>query len=369
MKIAAFACVCCAAFASPAFANSFSQLFRETSHDFGTVARAAKTEFRFEFENPYSQPIHVRSVRTSCGCTTPMIETETVPPGGRGSILARFNTGTHSGARAATVTVTFDKPSYGEAQLHVKGYIRTDVVFQPGEANFGSVAQGESKSMDIVLDYAGKPTWEITRIQCDESCVRIEKEEKARNNGRIQYAVKIRLDETAPAGPIESEIVVHTNDRNLTTVPLRLTANVLPDISVHPNLFSLGDISASDSIKQVLVLKAQQPFRVLAIKSDEFEIQHGELTDQPRALHTLPIQLRTLAQQGFGELKGKVTVETDFPSKSVLSIDVVYRLKTPTSASRGPFNPYRDGRDDIEAILFRRVSPVSTETSVETPYR
>jgi hypothetical protein len=365
MRPAAFAFVWCAAFASPVLANSYSQLFRETSHDFGTVARAAKTEYRFQFENPYNQPIHVRSVRTSCGCTTPIIETELVAPGEKGSILARFNTGTHSGARAATVTVSFDKPSYGEVQLHVKGYIRTDVVFQPGEANFGSVVQGESKSMSIVLDYAGKPNWEITRILCDESCIQIEKEEKSRSNGRIQYNMMIRLNDNAPAGPIESEIVIHTNDRNLTSFPLRLTANVLPEISVHPNLFSLGDITAGDSIKQVLVLKAQQPFRILDIESDEFQIQHGDLSDQPKTLHTVPIQLGVIAREGSGESKGRIIVKTDFPSKSDLSIDVIYRLKTPVTAGRGFFNPLRDDASD----LSQPSEPALQETVIDTPYR
>jgi hypothetical protein len=365
MRIAAVALAWCAAFASPSLANSFTQLFRETSHDFGTVARAAKTEYRFQFENPYNATIHVRSVRTSCGCTTPIIETETIAPGGRGSILARFNTGTHSGARAATVTVTFDKPSFGEVQLHVKGYIRTDVVFQPGEVNFGSVSQGEGKTMEVVLDYAGKSTWEITQVKCDEACVEIEKEEKSRNNGRIQYAMKVRLNESAPAGPMESEIVIHTNDRNLTTVPLRLTANITPEISILPNLFSLGDISVGESIKQVLILKAQQPFRVLSIKSDEFEIQHGELSDQPKTLHTLPIQLGSLSKEGFGDSKGKIRVETDFPAKPALSIDVIYRLKTPSSASVGPYNPLRD---DAEPSVSPDNSP-AIEKLVDTPFR
>lgn len=365
MRIATVALAWCVAFASPSVANSFTQMFRETSHDFGTVARAAKTEYRFQFENPYNTPIHVRSVRTSCGCTTPIIETETIAPGGRGSILARFNTGTHSGARAATVTVTFDKPSFGEVQLHVKGYIRTDVVFQPGEVNFGSISQGEGKSMDVLLDYAGKSTWEITHVQCDESCIEIEKEEKSRNNGRIQYAVKVRLSENAPAGPIESEIVIHTNDRNLTTVPLRLTANVMPEISILPNLFSLGDVSVGESTKQVLILKAQQPFRVLSIKSDEFEIQHGELSDQPKAFHTLPIQLRTISREGFGEAKGKIQVETDFATKPTLSIDVIYRLKTPASASVGPYNPLRGEAEPSGSADDRPV----IEKLVDTPFR
>jgi hypothetical protein len=354
------AALVCAAWAPSCLANQFNQMFRSTSHDFGTVAKAAKTEYRFQFENPYNQPIHVRNVRTSCGCTTPIIETETVPPGGKGSILARFNTGTHSGARAATVTVTFDKPSFGEVQLQVKGYIRTDVVFQPSEVNFGSVAQGESKSLDILVDYAGKPSWQIAGIRCDESCIRIEKQETMRQNGRIQYLMKIYLSEDAPAGPIASEIVIQTNDRNLTTVPLSLTANVMSEIAVSPNMLSLGDIAVGQTIKQVVVLKAQQPFRVLDVRSDEFQVECNAISDEARLLHTLPLVMETSGGGVSGESKGTITIETDFRSKPILSLDVIYRVKTPAAGNFGPYNPLRDlasgtlGEDQGEVVVETR---------------
>jgi hypothetical protein len=371
MRLAPFALALasCAFVASSSSANTFSQMFRETSHDFGTVARAAKTEYRFLFVNPLNQPIHVRSVRTSCGCTTPVIETETVPAGGQGSILARFNTGTHSGARAATITVTFDKPSYSEVQLHVKGYIRTDVVFQPGEVNFGSVAQGESKTLEVVLDYAGKPTWQVTQIRCDESCIHVEKEERSRNNGRVQYMLRVRLSDDAMAGPLESEIVLHTNDRNLTTVPLRLTANVMAEISAHPNLLSLGDIAYGEAIKQLVVLKAQEPFRVIAITSEGFRIQHGSFSEAPKTLHTLPLQLETLGEEDEkgepGERKGTILVETDHPSKPKLSIDVIYRLKTPKTSNFTPVNPLRT----LAAERSDKNMSITAEDSSETSFR
>ncbi len=369
MRIFAIAALLCAAWNPTCLANQFSQMFRSTTHDFGTVAKAAKTEYRFVFENPYSQPIHVRNVRTSCGCTTPIIETEMVPPGGQGSILAKFNTGTHSGARSATVTVTFDQPNFGEVQLNVKGYIRTDVVFQPGEVSFGSVSQGESKSVEILVDYAGKPSWQITNIRCDEKFIEIDREEISRQNGRIQYAMKVRLKDDAPVGPLETEIVVQTNDRNLTTVPLRLTATVQADISVSPNMLSLGDISRGEMLKQVVILKADEPFRVLSITSDAFEVQSAAISDQPKALHTLPLILEPIAGQTKADGRAKIFIETDHPSKSRMSVDVVYRLRKPETASLGrgygsllPYNPLREvpGESSVD---------VDTEATVQSRYR
>ena len=45
----------------------------------------------------------------------------------KGAIVATFNTNSFHGQRGATLTVIIDKPFYAEVQLHVRGYIRSDV--------------------------------------------------------------------------------------------------------------------------------------------------------------------------------------------------------------------------------------------------
>jgi hypothetical protein len=326
MRSVLAAAIFVAACASSVSATQLSNLFQSTNHDFGTVARAAKTEYRFVFENPYSQPIHVRSVRTSCGCTTPTVETEVVPAGGRGSILAKFNTGTHTGARAATLTVTIDKPSFTEIQLHVKGYIRSDVVFQPGEASFGNIMQGEAKTIEVAVDYAGKPTWQINRVSSSDSFISVNPTEVSRQNGRIRYALAVAISADAPAGPIESELVVHTNDKNLTTIPLRLVANITPEISVSPQTLSLGDIVSGEPIKELIVLKGHQPFTIKSVESDLFEIE-SNLNEESKVLHALPLIIRPKAGEYGQELKGKIIFTTDLAEKPTIEVGTVFRLK------------------------------------------
>ncbi len=319
-----------AAWASTASASQFTTLFKNTNHDFGTVARAAKTEYRFTFENPYNQTIHVRSVRTSCGCTTPSIETETVQPGARGSILAKFNTGTHTGSRAATLTVSFDQPSFGEVQLHVKGYIRSDVVFQPGEATFGNIQQGTPKSIEVAIDYAGKPAWQINSVTSSDSFITVVPTEVSRQNGRIRYLLAVSISSDAPVGPLESELVVHTNDRNLTTVPLRLMANIAPEISISPQTLSLGDVIEGESIKQLIVLKGLHPFTIQSVQSNEFDIETN-LGEEKKTLHALPLILKPKAIPFGTEVKGKITFSTDLAEKPQIDVGTVFRLKTITA--------------------------------------
>ena len=39
------------------------KMFTEKTHDFGSVAKAAKVEYAFEMVNPYKEDIHISSVR------------------------------------------------------------------------------------------------------------------------------------------------------------------------------------------------------------------------------------------------------------------------------------------------------------------
>ena len=302
-------------------AAQVSSLFSTSSHDFGTVARAAKTEFRFEFVNPYSQPIHVRSVRTSCGCTTPIIETETVEPGGRGSVLARFNTGTHTGARSATVTVTFDRPNFTEIQLHVKGYIRSDVVFNPGEVAFGTIREGNPATATVDVDYAGRSDWQITEVGSQDGFLTALATEINRNGNRVKYRLNVTASAQAPSGLLQTEIIVKTNDRNLTRIPIRVNANVQADVAITPQMMALGNLKPGDSVKQVVIVRGYQPFHIVDIKSTEFDVSFDPTTEA-KPLHTLPLTLSP--KNGVGEVKGRIFVKTDLPGDQVVEVGAVY---------------------------------------------
>ena len=42
-----------------------TKMFATLEHDFGTVAKNSKQEFRFEFTNLYKEPLHITGVRAS----------------------------------------------------------------------------------------------------------------------------------------------------------------------------------------------------------------------------------------------------------------------------------------------------------------
>ncbi len=279
-------------------------------HDFGTVARAANTEHRFWIKNNSPNDLHLRSVRASCGCTTPIIETEWIKPGETGSILARFNTGTFTGSKSATLTVSIDKPTYTELQLNVKGYIRSDVVLNPGQLNFGEIPVGEPKLLEVTLDYAGRSDWQLMGIESPLGFVEAKFEEISRNGGRVSYKVSASVLADAPIGSIQNQILLKTNDRNLTTVPIRFMANVQPPIQISPQAFALGSVAPDEAVSQRLVIKGRSEFRILAISSEHAEIRF-DASETPKPAHVLNIAIVPKAQPKDGIVNSEILINTD----------------------------------------------------------
>ena len=313
-------------FATPAFAQSWAKgLFPVTSHDFGTVAKAAKTEYRFPVQNNLGQDIHIASVRASCGCTTPIVENDTIKPGETGYVTARFNTGSFFGQRSATLTVVIDRPRYAEVQVSVKGYVRTDVVFNPGEVNFGTIEAGEPQSKKVALEYAGRSDWKITNVRSPSEFISAEVKESNRGNGRVSYELEVSVKEGAPVGPLQNELILETNDQRLKSVALRYSADVQPLLSVSPKNVDLKEVTPGMSIQQRIVVRGAKPFRVTGITLEGFTIDY-QTSDEAKAVHLIPVTI-TAGKEVMGNASSLV-IKTDLPGDAMAEVEATYNLSS-----------------------------------------
>ena len=298
-------------------------------HDFGTVARSAKTEHRFPITNIYQQPMQISSVRASCGCTTPIIEKQVLQPGEIGSILARFNTGTHTGQKKATLTVSITKPVYTELQLNVQGYIRSDIVFNPGEANFGTVAEGATKTLDIDLAYAGRSDWKVLGITSQEPFLKPTIQEVSRKNGQVFYKISAELLANAPAGMLQTQLTLQTNDNRLTKVPLAVLGEVQASLEVSPRQLALGELKAGETVDQRFVVRGLKPFRILDVQAEDMEIQF-EPGAESKAVHLINLRLRPDPLKGKGATS--LVFKTDLEDDLSVNAKLTYKFATQSGA-------------------------------------
>ena len=303
--------------ASTASAQNWAdKMFKTKSHDFRIVGRGTKSEFHFDFTNIYEQDVHVQGVRTSCGCTTPTVTSDLVRTHETSSIVAKFNTDTFIGQKAATVTVVFDQPSYAEVQLKVSGFIRTDITFEPSEVAFGEVASGESGEREVVITHSGNSSWEIldVRSHCDNLRVRLSKPEKS--PGMVRYRMQVAMDDQMAEGDIRERLTLISNDRSFPTTEMAISGRIRPVVSLSPSSISLGTVDPSGTASKRMVIRADEPFEIADVQcADErfsFEVPIGK-----KKVHFLKMQFN-----GDGTAKPisqEIRVITDLPGDRAAS--------------------------------------------------
>ena len=98
--------------------------FDETNFSFGEInEQDGPVDHTFNFVNNSPDSIRILGVRASCGCTTPAWTKDIVPPGGSGSITARYNPLNRPGSFRKSLSVSTSVPSI-KSTLYINGSVK-----------------------------------------------------------------------------------------------------------------------------------------------------------------------------------------------------------------------------------------------------
>lgn len=307
----AFAALLTILVGSPAAAQQWAEkMFETNTHDFGSIAREAKAEFEFTLTNIYVEDVHIANVRSSCGCTIVSIKQPTLKTYEKGAIVAEINSRAFIGRKGATITVTIDKPFHAEVQLHSRVYIRSDVVFNPGSVDLGTVDQGQPVDREVDVNYAGRGDWQIVAVKSANPHISGELVQTQRANGMVGYKLKVHLDEKAPPGYLHDHVVLVTDDHQSTEIPLAIEGLIQPSITVSPTSLFMGVVHPGDKVTKQLVIQAKKPFRILSISCDDKSFQFDTSRDTTaKALHLVPVTF--VAGKEAGKVLKTIRIETD----------------------------------------------------------
>jgi hypothetical protein len=307
----AFAALLTVLVGSPAAAQQWAEkMFETNTHDFGSIARGAKAEFEFTLTNIYVEDVHIANVRSSCGCTIVSIKQPTLKTYEKGAIVAQINSRAFMGRKGATITVTIDKPFYAEVQLHSRVYIRSDVVFNPGSVDLGTIDQGQPVDREVDVNYAGRGDWQIVAVKSANPHISGELVQTQRASGIVGYKLKVHLDEKAPPGYLHDHVVLVTDDHQSTEIPLAVEGLIQPSITVSPTSLFMGVVHPGDKVTKQLVIQAKKPFRILSISCDDKSFQFDTSRDTTaKSLHLVPVTF--VAGKEAGKVLKTIRIETD----------------------------------------------------------
>lgn len=322
------------ALATPLAAQEWARkMFAVTSHDFETVARGARAEFAFEVTNLYKEEVHLAGVRASCGCVTPTITKDRLKTWEKGTVLVTFNTRSFVGHRTATITVTIDQPYYAEVQLNIAGFIRGDVVVEPGVLEFPAVTRGTPAEKAIQVKYAGRSDWKILDVRSANEHLEVEMAENTRGQGRVAYDLRVRLKDDAPVGYFRDQMVLVTDDPSARQIPVPIEGNVLSPLTVSPAALNLGVVKPGQTVTRQLVVRASQPFHITGINCPDGCFQFAP-SEEAKQMHLVPVTFTAAREPG--KVVQKIEIVTDMGTGARADFMATAVVRVPDTAETAP---------------------------------
>jgi hypothetical protein len=261
-------------------------------------------------------------------CTSVKVKNPSLTTYEKGAIVASINSRTFLRRQGATITVTFDKPGHAKVQLQVKVYIQPDIVVEPSAVDFGSLEPGVAAERTVSVSSTRGSTWRILEVNCDTPYLSGEAVEKSRQGNRASYELRVKLTEGAPVGYLADRLLLVTSDPHNKHIPVMIHGRVLSPVTVNPDALFLGVVESGQTVKKNLVVRAKEPFRIVAVGADCDCFEFGMVAEAPtRPIHVLPITFT--AGEKLGRVARTIRIETDVEECGVIELPA-YAVVTQT---------------------------------------
>ena len=287
------------------------------THDFGNVPRGAVLTYRFPMTNIYAVPLEVTNIRVSCGCVTATANPPVLQPREKGHIDIVMDGRRFTGTKSVTIYVSVGPQFVSTASLQVSANSRADVVFNPGEANFGAVSAGGAPTVSLDVEYAGVLDWRITSVE-NSAPLDGRLEEMYRRPGQVGYRLHFTLKPDAPAGNHRWQVFLKTNDPASPLVPVAVTASIQAALAVVPEKVRFGSVSADEETTQRVLVRAGKPFRILAVDG----LADGLTVDLPSGSSSVQVVTVKWKPGQLRDLKRELRFKTDLDGGASTTVTV-----------------------------------------------
>jgi hypothetical protein len=255
-----------AAAAAPA-QNWAEKMFPDgVAHDFGVVSHGAQLFHRFKIKNIYAVRMEITSIAPGCGCVTAKAQKHVLDPNEETTLDVSMDARRFTGPKSVIVRVTVGPEFTSSADVQVTANSRADVVFNPGDVEFGAVDRGQAASQTVDVEYAGPLDWHISDLVVGkDQPFEASQTETYRKPGRVGYQIKVTLKTDAPPGPIRETIFLKTNDPSCPTLPVLVTGEVQSQLSVSSSKLNMGSVHVGETVIKQVVLRGNKAFKVLGV--------------------------------------------------------------------------------------------------------
>jgi hypothetical protein len=286
-----------------------------TTHDFGVVPKGTQLKHSFKMTNIWKEPLEITQIRVSCTCLTAKATTSLLQPNESATLEINMDGRQFNGPKSITIYVSLGPKYVSTATLKVTANARQDVVFTPGEVDFGNVARGQTPTRYIDVEYTGNVDWKVTEIVKSAAApfeLKVEVLPPAGPIARRGYRLFATLRADAASGPFKQEILLKTNDAASPVLNFNIIGTVQATLSVSPPSLVVSGLRVDESQTKKVVIRADRPFRILGIDG----LGDGITAEVPDRQDTTMILTVTIHPKKAGELRRQLTIRTDLDKES-----------------------------------------------------
>lgn len=310
--------------------------FKEKKYDFGKVPAGKEVRHNFEFTNPGSQTLEIKSVRPSCGCTTAGDYARSIPPGGKGVIPVLLRTANFSGPLHKTITVTSTAVNAPLVTLQLEGEAWVPVSVKPPYLYFmATVGATEVQPRSArILNNLDEPL-EIVAVKPSSSNFGVEL--KPLKPGR-EYELLVTPKGPFKPGSTQGSITLLTDSKEHPELKVNVFLNLQNPVVATPSHLILPAGPLSANMKRYVTIRStdSRPLKVLSAKTTGLE---GVTVELKETLKQKMWRVEVTLPAGFQLARGQTAyleVKTDHPKYPLFKIQFVQPQRAPTTAFSRP---------------------------------
>jgi hypothetical protein len=300
------------------------------THDFGTVPFGTLCTQKFSITNIYDVPIQVIDVRVECGCLKGYPPNKVLLPNESAEFTATMNSAMFKGKQSKKMYVTFGPNYVSTAELRFEATSREDITLgtpgQPGEIDFGTLAQGQKATKSLPLKYTGKQRdWAVTGALAAKGPFEIDVKEKTRGPLLgIEYTITVGLKADAQPGELSETLTLKTNDPAAPQVLVNVRGFVQAPITASPGRVDFGDMKVGDIASQRILVRSATATKIapVADAGDGITVEtnfSGEAQQQ--------VIVVKFAPKAPGAVRKEVKLQSNLPGNAATVVVVEANVK------------------------------------------
>ena len=294
--------------------------------DIGQVAQGELAEVVFKIRNEGDATLNINAVRPTCSCTVSEYDKE-IKAGKSGSITAKLDTRDFSGPISKSILVMTSDPITAAVTLIIKADVKPYVEILPRPLLRFNTLQKEGASEKLtVVSLDSQKNFKVLKAESSSSFLtseirKLSGADLVKGHPEQQYEITVTVGDDAPIGPLQDELIIHTNHEKAKQIRVKVYGVVRPVLQIEPAQLQFGPVQASAGPGRHLIVVNRRPSAPIEITSaviddPAFDVSVATVAEGKR--YQVTVMVKKDAEKGSHDAKLTLsTTDKDFPSMTV----------------------------------------------------